>query len=103
MPSKVYKEYKSYYFRETPSKIFDKKIPFIPYSEKEVYRSFEIIPYRPPETFRSSSTIFLTEEKKKPETLIIPITRTTIVSPPKKTVKKSYKCVTFTVNEMNDY
>ena len=104
MPSKVYKEYKSLTLCETPDWIKNWKCrDLVPLKDEQIYHSFEVIPYKPPPVYRSMVTVFLPEKRKAPKTLIIPIRRELeIESPPKRTKKSSYKCVTFTLDETND-
>ena len=101
MPSKVYKEYKSLTISESPDKEFN-CLELKPLNEKEIYHSFEVIPYTPPPVYRSSITMFMTEKKKAPKTLIIPIQRETIDSPPRTTRRSAYKCVKFSLDESID-
>ena len=100
MPSKVFEEYKSYTFCRSPTEEF---FGLQPLEEKEILRTFEVIPYKPPPVYRSSVTLFMSEERKEPKTLIIPIqwNASEWASPPKKTKRSAYKCVTFSLDEAN--
>lgn len=105
MPSKVFREYKSYTYCKSPTEEF---FGLQPLEEKEIFRTFEVIPYKPPLTYHSSVTLFLGEEKKRPKTLIIPIQWNADpmdpiewAIPPKRTTRSAYKCVTFALNEAN--
>ena len=93
MSTKVYKEYSSFFSSKTSDQ------PIASQSEKTLVKTYEIIPYKPPENHTSSVTTFIHYHPAPPETLIIPFNRSRVDSPPRKTVRKSYKCETFTMEE----